>query len=485
LPPTAAGGSAPAEDRRPETGDSPPAEDRRLETGDSRPRIYSIRDKTWIWPTPKKGDRYLGYVRTGASIALRATEPVVGEGCRRGFYPVEPRGYVCHDDTVTLDPEHPFLRNNAATLASSGPYPYRYASSLHAPMYARLPTAAEQRKTEIVYPAPDALPPLPRFMRGYQQLAAAEPIAPIDSIPPFLAGGEGARGPVPAAFARVLPIGAMMAFTRAFEHEGRTYLLSADLTVVPADRVREFRRSTFHGTPIGEIALPIAFFRARPRAQWEERDGRLVDSGRTWAARTFVRLTGHKRSQDGVEFLEAAGSLWTAAADATVVEHYGKRPFLVKPGDKWILVSISRGTLVAYDDLTPVYATLASPGRGGIPRPGGNNLEDATTPTGAWRITFKDRATTMAPEIEPGEARNFWVADVPFTQYFDPPFALHGAYWHESFGEPMSAGCINVSPLDAAWLFAWSGPAVPDDWQGATGGNTPENGPATWVVVTR
>ena len=78
--------------------------------------------------------------------------------------------------------------------------------------------------------------------------------------------------------------------------------------------------------------------------------------------------------------------------------------------------------------------------------------------------TFKDRAATMSPET--GENRSFWIADVPWTQYFSSPFALHAAFWHERFGEPTSAGCINVSPIDAEALFQWSDPQVPDEWQG-------------------
>jgi hypothetical protein len=71
------------------------------------------------------------------------------------------------------------------------------------------------------------------------------------------------------------------------------------------------------------------------------------------------------------------------------------------------------------------------------------------------------------------------------VQYFNPPFALHAAYWHDRFGLPTSAGCINLSPIDAAWLFEWSDPHVPDGWQGATGSGAPENGPTTAIVVHR
>ena len=149
-------------------------------------------------------------------------------------------------------------------------------------------------------------------------------------------------------------------------------------------------------------------------------------------------------------------------------------------------MSITQGTLVAYEGLTPVYATLMSPGRGGVPTPGHDAIADSTTPTGTYSITFKDRAATMSPD-KPGGPRTHFIADVPHVQYFKAPFALHAAYWHERFGEPASAGCINVSPVDAEALFAWTDPPVPDDWQGATGAGAPgnANGKTTAIVVRR
>jgi lipoprotein-anchoring transpeptidase ErfK/SrfK len=40
--------------------------------------------------------------------------------------------------------------------------------------------------------------------------------------------------------------------------------------------------------------------------------------------------------------------------------------------------------------------------------------------------------------------------------FFKDNWAIHGAYWHDHFGEPWSHGCINVSPYDALWLYNWS-----------------------------
>jgi hypothetical protein len=61
----------------------------------------------------------------------------------------------------------------------------------------------------------------------------------------------------------------------------------------------------------------------------------------------------------------------------------------------------------------------------------------------------------------------FELDDVPFVQYFTEGYALHGVYWHDDFGRPRSHGCINLSPHDAAWLFAWTDPEVPEHWHAA------------------
>jgi len=54
---------------------------------------------------------------------------------------------------------------------------------------------------------------------------------------------------------------------------------------------------------------------------------------------------------------------------------------------------------------------------------------------------------------------DFDLPGVPYVMYFD--FwgdAIHGAYWHDRFGQPMSCGCINMDNRDAEWLFRWTTP---------------------------
>jgi len=42
------------------------------------------------------------------------------------------------------------------------------------------------------------------------------------------------------------------------------------------------------------------------------------------------------------------------------------------------------------------------------------------------------------------------------VQYFYKGYALHGTYWHNNFGRPMSHGCVNMTNDDALWMYEWT-----------------------------
>jgi lipoprotein-anchoring transpeptidase ErfK/SrfK len=75
---------------------------------------------------------------------------------------------------------------------------------------------------------------------------------------------------------------------------------------------------------------------------------------------------------------------------------------------------------------------------------------------------------------------NYYLPDVPYTMYFHGSYALHGTYWHNSFGQPMSHGCVNLPTDDAEKLFQWADPVIPPGQNQvvATAGNS-----GTLVVV--
>src|SRR5262249_12704582 len=134
----------------------------------------------------------------------------------------------------------------------------------------------------------------PSHPSSYQDLALLDPIAPVDPIPPFLAGGGAAAEGRIGLVKDTLPAGSILSFTRAFAAEGRAFLLSADQTLVPADRVRVFGPSRFHGVRLGEdVALPLAWMRGAARPMFHRRpSGAFEPTGGAWPVRTFARLTG-------------------------------------------------------------------------------------------------------------------------------------------------------------------------------------------------
>ncbi len=110
---------------------------------------------------------------------------------------------------------------------------------------------------------------------------------------------------------------------------------------------------------------------------------------------------------------------------------------------RWIDVNLRTQRLTAYQGNTPVFSALIS---GGLPR----------TPTvvGRFAIYAKLTSTRMTG---PG----YDLPGVPYTMYFYKGYAIHGTYWHNNFGHPMSHGCVNMRTQDAAWLFNWASIGTP------------------------
>ncbi len=48
-----------------------------------------------------------------------------------------------------------------------------------------------------------------------------------------------------------------------------------------------------------------------------------------------------------------------------------------------------------------------------------------------------------------------WHYDLPYTLFFHHDLAIHGAYWHEDFGTPVSHGCINAPVIVARVLYRY------------------------------
>jgi lipoprotein-anchoring transpeptidase ErfK/SrfK len=107
-------------------------------------------------------------------------------------------------------------------------------------------------------------------------------------------------------------------------------------------------------------------------------------------------------------------------------------------GIHWIDVDLSQQMVYAYEGNTIVASFLVSTGVPAFP-----------TVTGQFHIYMKFVYTDMAG---PG----YYLPNVPYTMYFYKGYGLHGTYWHNNFGHPMSHGCVNMYTPDAEWLYYWA-----------------------------
>jgi LysM repeat protein len=115
---------------------------------------------------------------------------------------------------------------------------------------------------------------------------------------------------------------------------------------------------------------------------------------------------------------------------------------------KQIVVDISNQMIYAFENGVLVNSSLVSTG-----------VAAAPTVQGDFRVYVKYTSTTMSG---PG----YYLPGVPYTMYYYRGYGVHGTYWHNNFGRPMSHGCVNLPTSVAKWFFYWAplGTAVHVQW---------------------
>ena len=130
-------------------------------------------------------------------------------------------------------------------------------------------------------------------------------------------------------------------------------------------------------------------------------------------------------------------------------------------GVKRIEVDISKQQLTAYQGDKVVLTSLVSTG-----------IDPNGTEQGRFHVRYKEPTEDMRGFTDttgevvwvvgdetppPAGSIPYGVPDVPNVMYFDlDAEALHGAYWHNNFGQKMSHGCVNLPMEVAAFLYGWA-----------------------------
>ena len=457
LPPDAAAREALQQALPPEEPPAPLLADATPEY--TEPTLTSIARETLIYARPSFKSQKVGYLRVGA-VVTRSAHAVGNEGCKRGWFRVQPEGFVCVENSAILDTEGPSPVAELALVRPDrvAPLPYQYGRSRYPtpPFYTRLPTKLEQERTE-------------QELTGHLRARTAEAWKNVQSSPTPLALLTGRGVPMPwGAFREGNPLttGRAMpdsgfALLGIYEHEGRRFALNTDYQLVPVDRLKPVEISSFHGIRLDDkVTLPVAFVRSNGAYLYSGSPKTGLSIARKLDYREAVPLTGREVIVSGIHYLETKTLEFIRDERLVRVERFKNKPGWATPGRSWIHVSILQQSLIMYEGEKPVYATLVSTGADGL----GDPEETHSTIRGQFLIHTKHVSVTMDSDTEGSE---FDLRDVPYVQYFKEGYALHAAFWHDSFGQPYSHGCVNLSPLDARALFHMTNPPVPQTWHGA------------------
>ncbi len=135
----------------------------------------------------------------------------------------------------------------------------------------------------------------------------------------------------------------------------------------------------------------------------------------------------------------------------------------IPASEKRIEISLALQTLTAFqgDQIvlrTPISSGVRNTGAGGLP---------TETPKGSFNINSKLPAKYMGDNRLTDTLGDRYLPGVPWTAFFaEGGYAIHGAYWHNNFGAPMSRGCVNMRPHEAQWLYRWTTPvAEVGEWE--------------------
>ncbi len=433
---------------------------------------------------------HLGYLRYGEKT------PVVPEAhpnpyCPEGWYALVAGGYVC-GSVATLDLTHPKLKD-VKPPDLDGPLPYQYGINVldGTPLYKQIPSLEQRRKYEPWLFKPRKAKVVKTDDENPYASASVDAGA---SDPPGDPADAGADAEPPPWWEQRLPDGgAPPEWTNildimkskdgpVFQRMAKGFYVSLDSQVdagpmkwwrtmtgliAPADRLLIAKPPTdYHGVWLGKDdatfettnakprridALPVGFVLHRvKRYTLDDAHKHATPTADLLDRFDAVGLTGARAKVDGTEFWEIDDHTWVPAYSCTRTEP-GNPPSGLGEHEKWIDVNLKRQTLVAFEGTTPVFATLISSGR-----------NEHETPPGNFRIREKHIAATM--DADTATDGPYSIEDVPYIEYFNGGYALHGAFWHASFGGVKSHGCVNLAPWDAKALFGWTDPQLPTGW---------------------
>ena len=179
-------------------------------------------------------------------------------------------------------------------------------------------------------------------------------------------------------------------------------------------------------------------------------DGLEVSRGYSPHAGDGVRMSQHDLDGDGMnDHLEFRTNMAAVDTDGDGFDdghelRNGFDPRVSSPDvlKKKIIVDLSDQQLMYYwGDVKMGQITISS-GRPGAPSPQGTFTINTKLPTHVY---------SGAGYYYPNTKWNMRFFGTPPRSYY-----IHGAFWHDDWGKPVSGGCINVRYEDMEGLYGWA-----------------------------
>jgi lipoprotein-anchoring transpeptidase ErfK/SrfK len=236
----------------------------------------------------------------------------------------------------------------------------------------------------------------------------------------------------------------------------RGYIHSARVQIV-RPRLNPASAEISEGGVLGEVTVPATFpLYSRQKGVWTPPLYPLYYSSVHW-------VTGVTEGPDRKPWYRITEA-WSQDKYYVPAEHirliapqeYTPLSPEVPAHKKRIEVSIDQQTLRAFEEDEEVFQAKVSTGlnrrvEGEVPW---------RTPSGEFNILSKMPSQRMGDDPITSDVSGYVLPGVPWVSYFhETGVAIHGTYWHDNYGVPMSHGCVNMRPEDSLWVFRWSTPA--------------------------
>ena len=248
---------------------------------------------------------------------------------------------------------------------------------------------------------------------------------------------------------RTLPGGFFVRFKRFVRIKDTNYWKTTKNWYIPVDKLARHVPSELSGIrfPHQEVKLPVAFL-LRDHRIYGKPGGGVADKLPKHSIVPILGIIKHGRRN--FEYYRIGPCRWMRST-GTRAAWPSPPPPGVHKDMQWVDLNLESQTMVAYEGTQPVMATMFSSGD-----------DEHPTKHGIFRVYWKISETDMTSDM--GAENEYMAESVPWSLFFWKGQAIHGAYWHDSFGIPRSHGCVNLSPKDARFLMDWSKPELPDGW---------------------